>query len=371
MLSDTDTLSFAKNNLLNTFREVERNGKTWLVVNGVPLKETILNGRFMPFEQFAANPSDWNDVPVVLRHPKQNGGSARVPSSDVPVVGRFYNAQIDEQAKRLVGEFWLDKAMIENMQEGDTLLSLIDNQRPIEVSTGYWSETVPQEGKWNEKAYQYIDQNIHPDHIALLPDEVGACSVKDGCGLNRNNREGSQHFHKNAAPGSLEQRSNDIYDTFYAMQRESENKVSVPVMSGEYYIEATFDDYIICKKEGQLYKVGYSYMDGKVEFVDVSEWTPVTKIERYVEIRKNVTGSLPNEGKKIYEAVYQQYKDKKMSDAEAAQRAWGAVKKSFYQDKDGNWHKKETKKNEEDDLVMQLFTSYVIKNQLAVKGEKV
>jgi len=283
MLSDTDTLSFAKNNLLSTFREVERDGKTWLVVNGVPLKETILNGRFMPFDEFASSPVDWNDVPVVLRHPKLNGGSARVPSSDVPVVGRFYNAKIEQDSKRLVGEFWLDKDVIANIQEGMALLRMIENQRPIEVSTGYWSETVPQEGKWNDKNYQYVDQNIHPDHIALLPDEVGACSIKDGCGLNRNNSEVSQEF------------------------------------------------------------------DPSQDFVVVNG-----------ELWQNVTGSLPAEGKKIYEAVYQEYKDKKLSDAEAAQRAWDAVEKVYKKDENGKWVK--IKQNIEccENLALGLFAAYAI-----------
>ena len=189
--------------------------------------------------------------------------------------------------KRLVGEYWLDKKMLENIDDG-SIIQLIKKHHPIETSTGYWSESVPETGKHNGKEYELVDKNIHPDHIALLTDEVGACSLKDGCGLNRN------------------------CQSCEVSQQKTENNFAV--INGDLW--------------------------------------------------QNVTGSLPKEGKKIYEAVYQQYKDKGLSDAEAAQRAWGAVKQAGWkQDKDGNWHKESTKKNQRenlDSLAEALFFAEVV-----------
>jgi len=368
------TLSFAANTLFNTFREIEQNGKTWLVVNGVPLVEGVLNGRLVPMDEFGAFVQDWNDVRVVLRHPKQNGGSARVPNADSPTIGRFYNSKIDPAGKRLVGEFWLDKNALEEMPEGNTLLDLIRNNKPIEVSTGYWSESIPETGRFNGKDYGLIDRKIHPDHIALLPDEVGACSISDGCGLNRNSamcqnceKSHAVQITKNSIEGSYERRLADISTAFHEMMRLRDARASelgsetAPV--AEYWIEATTDQYIICQKGTEMYRVGYTYNEdnGKVYFDDESEWVPIIKVESYVEkLTQNVTGSLPAEGKKIYEAVYKEYKDKKLSDAEAAQRAWGAVKNAgWYQDKDKVWHKK-AKSNQEDGDILQLFALYSI-----------
>lgn len=51
-------------------------------------------------------------------------------------------------------------------------------------------------------------------------------------------------------------------------------------------------------------------------------------------------GTLPKEAKDLYEKVYQSYLDKGLSKAEAAKRAWGAVKNAGYaKGKDGKWHK--------------------------------
>lgn len=42
------------------------------------------------------------------------------------------------------------------------------------------------QGELNGRGYKTIHRNLLPDHIAILTKEIGACSVKDGCGLNRN-----------------------------------------------------------------------------------------------------------------------------------------------------------------------------------------
>jgi hypothetical protein len=175
-----------QNNALLTWRRESLDGKDYIVAQGVPLVEGVLNGRFVSAEEFGAFVNDWNGVPVVMRHPKQNDGSARVPQPDVPVIGKFYGAKLD--GARLTGEYWLEADKLDN-PEGEMILSRLSTQQPSETSTGYWAESIPSVGNWNGQDFAFVDQNIHPDHIALLPDEVGACSLADGCGLNRNARQ--------------------------------------------------------------------------------------------------------------------------------------------------------------------------------------
>jgi hypothetical protein len=170
-----------------TFRELELAGKTWLVVNGVPIVEGVLNKFLVPYEEFAAFPADWNDTPLVLNHPKENGGSARVASPDVPVIGRFHNTTVDATGRRLTGEFWLDKIAFLATQQGADLYAKMLKGQPIEVSTGYFApQTSFENGKFGGTDYTGIHKGIHPDHIAILTNEAGACSLYDGCGMNRN-----------------------------------------------------------------------------------------------------------------------------------------------------------------------------------------
>lgn len=185
----TQTLSHS-NSRTSIYKEVTQNGVDWLVVNCVALVEGVLNSRFVASKEFGKFVQDWNGVPVVVRHPKQNGGSAKVPSPDVPVVGYFYNAKMDD--KRLVGECWLDKTHLLAANDGATIISRIKMGDPIEVSTGYWSNSLGGSGDYNGIEFALVDTEIHPDHIAILPDDVGACSLQDGCGLVRNSSETSQ-----------------------------------------------------------------------------------------------------------------------------------------------------------------------------------
>lgn len=338
-------LTFAKNRLFDTFRTVESGGKEWLVVNGVPLVEGVLNGRFVSADEFGSFINDWNDIPVVFPHPKRNGGSARVPAPDVPVVGRFYNARMD--GRRLVGEYWLDKQVLENIEEGQQLMDLISKQKPIETSTGYWSESVPQTGRFNGRDYGYVDTSIHPDHIALLTQEAGACSLADGCGMNRN-----------AMAGSYEKRLQDVQSAFQETMRIRDKRASElgseTVVTSDYYVETTTDSYVIVQKGTELFKVGYTYNDtnGKVYFDDEHEWVPVIKEERYIQkievnnLSQNVTGSLPAAGKKIWEAIYDENKDK--GKEQAAQIAWGAVKRAGWKKDEGGKWVKSTKQNQQD-----------------------
>lgn len=200
------TLSHFSNSLYNTFNEVEQGGRAYVVVKGVPLVEGVLNKRFVSKDEFGSFVNDWNDLPLVLRHPKQNGGTARVPSPDVPVIGRFHNAEVVND--KLVGEYWFDKDLLLSTDEGIKIYKRIKDGEKVETSTGYWSVSRKRMGKHNDKDYELVDMGIHPDHIAVLPDEEGACSVHDGCGINRNSKscncEHSQ-LSQNHFPGQHDQ----------------------------------------------------------------------------------------------------------------------------------------------------------------------
>jgi hypothetical protein len=43
-----------------------------------------------------------------------------------------------------------------------------------------------QVGTLNGMEYGRIARNLMPDHLAILPDKIGACSIADGAGLLRN-----------------------------------------------------------------------------------------------------------------------------------------------------------------------------------------
>lgn len=177
---------FTLSSLTPKYRMVTKDGRDFMVVPGVPIQEQVLNSYLVPGDEIAHFVGAWNGVPVTIEHPKANNGSANTPEPDVAIIGRFYNAAYDEQTKKLSGEYWLDVAEAMRYPAGQAIINAIKEGRVLENSTGYFADEEQTPGQFNGVDYQTIHRNLRPDHIALLPDKVGACSVMDGCGVNRN-----------------------------------------------------------------------------------------------------------------------------------------------------------------------------------------
>jgi len=179
--------SLTKSHLFgNAFREVKQGEKDYLVVPGVPVREQVMNDYWVPAQEIQHSLNGWNGTPISISHPTLNNGSVNVPAPDVAIIGRFYNAKWDDATKRMVGEYWIDLGEAGRYQEGQAIIENIRANKVLETSTGYWADDEKSVGTFGGKDYQKIHRNLLPDHIAILSKAVGACSIKDGCGVNRN-----------------------------------------------------------------------------------------------------------------------------------------------------------------------------------------
>lgn len=169
---------------------MKTNGDT-LVVPVVMIVEGVLNGALLTVDEFGKYVGGWNGRPVVVRHPADENGND-ISASDSPetmasyAIGTLYDSRIE--GTRLVADMHIDSkkacslgfcGIVEALKKGEVL----------EVSTGYFSDGEEIEGEYNGEKYTQIHRNIVPDHLAILPDEEGACSVDDGCGTCRTNRK--------------------------------------------------------------------------------------------------------------------------------------------------------------------------------------
>lgn len=192
MTEPTNTLHRNKAQLrTNELETRQLDGKDYLVAPTVVLVEGVLNGIYTPAEEIGDFYESWNGRPLPLRHPQQDGVylSANSPATvESQVLGYFWNAAFD--GKRLKGEMWLDVEKIARLgDDALTTLQRIQAGEPVEVSTAYWSEDEEAQGTFEGKPYLRIARNLRPDHIAILPDEEGACNWADGCGVPRVNKE--------------------------------------------------------------------------------------------------------------------------------------------------------------------------------------
>ena len=193
-------------------------GREWLVAPVVLVREGVLNGGFLGFSEIQKSAPGWNGQPVTAPpdegteaanlapsepsgHPidgqTQDGRPNFVSANREPFlsdmnVGMVLNVEAvddlptpgDEQSERgLVGEAWvdLDRAEAVGANAVEAVERIADSES-LDVSTGYFHRPVEVGGSYEGERYAVEQKDLLPDHLALLPNETGACSWSDGCG---------------------------------------------------------------------------------------------------------------------------------------------------------------------------------------------
>ena len=173
-------------------------GSEYRVLSAVLVQSQVLHNNlgatYLPPEAFTA---DWAEVvnmaPVIVGdHPQKRGVhiSARSPDIwDLRGAGFHFNARAGDG--KLEADVYLDESRAEEVDELPEVLSKLDAGETVELSTGFPVIVEEVSGRIGNEAY---DRKIYPagfDHTAVFGgDQIGACSVDDGCGLSAN-EEGS------------------------------------------------------------------------------------------------------------------------------------------------------------------------------------
>ncbi|MGV8951366.1 MAG: 2'-5' RNA ligase family protein [Cypionkella sp.] len=191
---------------LNTNR-LERttlDGRSYAVAPVVALIEGVRNGLLVTAAVIGKYVEAWNGRAVPLRHPMRNGEYVSANSPEVvgaEVVGTTFNFRMD--GERLVGELWIDEAKASGIPDAKKTLARLDAGDVVEVSTAFWADDDELSGEWNGMAFAGAVYNLHPDHVALLPDQIGACSVAQGCGAPRVNVDDGAELITNQQDGVM------------------------------------------------------------------------------------------------------------------------------------------------------------------------
>jgi len=177
-------------NFVGKFRRETLLGRQYLVVHVNLIVPGILAGSagpgLYPPEETGKDPGAWNHMPIVLYHPTDDKGmpvSARDPDIlNKSGMGFVFRNQFDNL---LHGEAWFeeDRTRLVSPHVHEAIL----NGTPLEISTGLFTRPDKVKGIYNGAEYHFIARDHKPDHLAVLPDKVGACSLKDGCGINNGN----------------------------------------------------------------------------------------------------------------------------------------------------------------------------------------
>jgi len=161
------------------------------------------------------------------------------------------------------------------------VVEAIENNEMMELSTGLFTDHDNTPGVWNNEKYLAVARNYRPDHLALLPDKLGACSIEDGAGFLRVNEA------KTEITFNCDSLESDIYKYIldnqiepyqnwwaYATKKWVENQMSFDDMryliwlwleenrTENTYIEEVYTDFFIFVEDEKFYKQNYSVNDG-------------------------------------------------------------------------------------------------------------
>lgn len=271
---------------------VNHEGRDHWVVPVTMMVEGVHAGNHGPMlytaNELGSHVQAWNGIPVTINHPQNEDGigiSANAPS--VLYVGRVFNARMD--GNRLRAEVWADINKLK--EQSPEAYEAIENQRPLDVSVGVFTDDEEVEGTFNNESYIAIVHNLRPDHLALLPGAEGACSWDDGCGIRANKsltkQKGGKIGVSNLKRGFTDLMKQEGFDLvrnsltdnetgFQEIMRSIQNKLDgFDTDLRINFLEEVFDDYFVYRVrnnesgETKLYRRDYTVnADGTVEFSD-------------------------------------------------------------------------------------------------------
>lgn len=173
-------------NVTSKARHAKLHGRNHLVVNARILKpgihESANLGKILYTEdRLSKGYQVWNGIDVVLFHPMANGQyiSARDPDIlDSRGIGKQFNSKYGDGIET---EVWIDINRANELDE--RVVANIEAEKTTELSTGLFPFLVNEEGELAGVQYKNRLADYFPDHLAILTEGTGACSVDKGCGL--------------------------------------------------------------------------------------------------------------------------------------------------------------------------------------------
>lgn len=335
------TLQFTANSY--TAREVVLDGRNHLVVPVVMMVEGVHSGSHGPVlhkeSELSKNTETWNGIPITITHPREDGNNISANSPEVleQSVGRIFHTIYNDGLR---AEAWIDEEKIDEISP--EALSMLKHGSAMEVSVGVFSDAIITEGEWDGEIYGQIATNYRPDHLALLPDEEGACSNDDGCGVRVNKKgvdmkELLQTFEKLSEKGYVVSLINNEKG-YRAIQEALQAKLQdLNTEDNYHYVEEVFDNYIIYSNWGgaggeTLYRQDYE-MDNESNIVFNGMRSEVRKEVEYVVMSKVRTKKVNTNSKKGGSNM----SDSKALCCEAKVDALIANKRTHWQASDREW----------------------------------
>lgn len=292
-------------NVKGRHRRATLEGRPHLVVPATILGEAVLKGAgadgkplLYTNEENQKSAPAWNHMPIVVDHPNQDGEFVSARSEawlNARKVGILLNTA--HSGKKLKTECWFDEARVKQVDK--RVYDAIIANKQMEVSTGLGAEEIEEaSGEFDGVKYEGIPRGYKPDHLAILPDKIGAFPVSAGGGLFANmafQPESTQTALMKAVEIALANIGVELLDNELSFNQKatalSDQLGSRFGKPGKYwygYILDLYEDYVIFSDgEGKLWQIGYS-LDGDTPKLDTGK---PAEVHRHL-VYKTTTGKI-------------------------------------------------------------------------------
>ncbi len=266
-------------------------GRNYLVAPVSMIVEGVWKGSAGPVyyegNDIAMSVPAWNAKPITINHPETSDGTkvsgASPESLEKHAVGMVLNTKYDKRKKRLVAEAWFEIDRLNKVPGAEVVHAALHAGEKLEVSTGLYIDAQPLQGTFANNEYVAKATNYRPDHLAIILQGEGACSLKDGAGLLVNKAEKpSRPERMPELVGNAKNLTEIVDQVRQAVYAEHE------VMTAEgpntyCYIIAVYDKYVIFEKSSQgetsYFRQNYAMESGLVKLIGNA--TPVTRKVTY------------------------------------------------------------------------------------------
>lgn len=174
-------------------RKEKRNGRDVMIVPSATMPDDIvMNGIKYPAKEIEASFASLNRTPAPFGHPLVNGKF--VSASDPEGINLAYIGAHNENVTRQNGRVFVDKVIdievANRTKDGKAVLDAINKGEPVHTSTGLLCDLHDPEGDDHE----HVARNILFDHDAILLNEEGAATPKQGVGMLVNSKGETQEI---------------------------------------------------------------------------------------------------------------------------------------------------------------------------------
>ena len=250
-------------------------GREYIVAPMTMLKEGVFDGSKGPLlydeEVLTRDIQMWNGMPIVVNHPYKEGKpiTARTPSIlEKQGIGFVFNANYDDALK---AEAWFEVESTGRIYP--QILNDLKAGRKIELSTGLFTSEVkaPANATYNGVSYKHKAVVIKADHLAVLTDEEGACSLNDGCGILVNEKT-KEEKESDSVLGWIAKKlgfgaeltANEASHVDIAASLQSQLMRNFTQDEPYAYIVEVYNDYFVYRQSEDLYRLGYSKSENDV-----------------------------------------------------------------------------------------------------------